>query len=181
MILARHPERSAKRDDGLDVAPDLDAAKRLADREQPDRDDHHVDAVEQLRDPETHSRVAGQRVDADEAEHEPEEELARPFNVDSPSTDDTATNASMVRAKYSAGPNRSAALAISGAENVSAAVASAGDERPDGGRRQRRAAAGTRHQVPSTAVITDALSPGIQQRWRSSNRRTCRRSRCRQT
>ena len=83
--------------------------------------------------------------------------------MDSPSTDDTATKASRVSAKYSAGPKRSAALAMTGAEKVSAAVASvpatndpiaavasAAPPRP------ARAI-----RCPSTAVITEALSPGV--------------------
>ena len=93
----------------------------------------------------------------------PKSRLAKPLSGDSPSTADTATNARTVSAKYSAGPKRRAASTMIGAETVSAtvasvpatndpiaAVASAAPPRP------ARAI-----RWPSTAVITDALSPGV--------------------
>ena len=48
--------------------------QHLADGEESDGDDDDVDAVEQLRDAEGEPRHAGQRVDADHAEQEPEEQ-----------------------------------------------------------------------------------------------------------
>ena len=54
------------------VPPRLE--QRFADREEPDHEDHHVDAVEQLRDAEGESRVAGELVDANQTEREAEEQ-----------------------------------------------------------------------------------------------------------
>ena len=52
--------------------------QRLADGEEADDEDHHVDAVEQLRDAEREPRVAGELVDADQAERQPEEQAEQP-------------------------------------------------------------------------------------------------------
>ena len=92
----------------------------------------------------------------------PNRRLAAPCSHDSPSMAVTATNATIASEKYSAGPKRSAISSMSGALTVSAAVArvpatnepmaavaSAAPARP------ARAIA-----WPSSAVITDALSPG---------------------
>ena len=51
--------------------------ERLADREQPDRERRHLDAVEKLRHPEGEARLSGQDVDADEAEDESEEQAGQ--------------------------------------------------------------------------------------------------------
>ena len=93
----------------------------------------------------------------------PKRRLAKPSSRDSPSIADTATNARTASAKYSAGPKRSANSTMTGAHTVSAAVpnvpatnepiaavASAAPPRP------ARAI-----RLPSTADITDALSPGV--------------------
>ena len=48
--------------------------ERLADREQPDRQRRDLDAVEKLGHAEGKTRLAGQLVDADEAEREPDEQ-----------------------------------------------------------------------------------------------------------
>ena len=93
----------------------------------------------------------------------PKNRLARPFSIESPSTAVTATKARTVSAKYSAGPKPSATSTISGAARVSAivasvpatnepiaAVASAAPARPSRAIR-----------FPSTAVMIDALSPGV--------------------
>ena len=70
-FLARHEERATN---GIDLLVaeigtrgDVDG---FADREQPDGDDDDVDAVEEARDPEGQARLAGQHVDADEADGE---------------------------------------------------------------------------------------------------------------
>ena len=52
--------------------------QRLADREQPDRDDHHVDPVGQLRDAEGEPRLAGQRVQADQPDGQPDGQRGEP-------------------------------------------------------------------------------------------------------
>ena len=95
---------------------------------------------------------------------------ARPMNSDtsprkalSPKAADTVTKASTISAKYSRGPKTSASFTTCGARKASisvaispatkdpmAAVASAGPPRP------ARAIL-----LPSSAVMTDALSPGV--------------------
>ena len=47
---------------------------RLADGKQSDDENQHVDAVEQLRNAEGEARVAGELIDTDESERQPEEE-----------------------------------------------------------------------------------------------------------
>src|SRR5499426_3732733 len=87
---------------------------------------------------------------------------ARPRTVEAPSTADTVVKANTISAKYSAGPNASAASTISGATRVNrtvaivpatndpiALVASAGPARPAFAIR-----------LPSSAVAIDADSPG---------------------
>ena len=93
----------------------------------------------------------------------PAPRLIRPRSTESPSTAETATSASTIRQKYSAGPKASAASTTQGATKVSAsvpivpatklpmaAVASAGPARP------RRAIL-----LPSSAVTTADDSPGV--------------------
>ena len=53
----------------------------------------------------------------------PKNRLARPRDSEAPSTAVTVVSARTISAKYSAGPNSSAILTISGATKVSAAVA----------------------------------------------------------
>ena len=114
----RHERDQSARDiqidprSGIESVVDIDARRRverLADGEQPDGDDDHVDAVEELREAEGEPRLAGQRIDADQPQREPEEQADQPAAaIESPSTAVTATNARTVSAKYSAGPKRSA-------------------------------------------------------------------------
>ena len=86
-----------------------------------------------------------------------------PFNALSPKAAETVTKASTISAKYSRGPKISASFTTCGARKASisvakspatkdpmAAVASAGPPRP------ARAIL-----LPSSAVMTDALSPGV--------------------
>ena len=93
----------------------------------------------------------------------PNSRLAKPRSRDSPSTAETATNARTASEKYSAGPNRSATSMMTGANTVNAAVArvpatndpiaavaSAAPPRPSRAIR-----------LPSTADMTEALSPGV--------------------
>ena len=48
--------------------------QRLAEREDRHRDHHDVDAVGQQRQPERGARLPGQRVDADDADRQPEQQ-----------------------------------------------------------------------------------------------------------
>ena len=73
-VLAAHP-RLADRDDVRVAVPQpAGHPQRLADREQADRHDDDVDAVEQLRDAEGVPRLPGLRVDADEPDRQAEAE-----------------------------------------------------------------------------------------------------------
>ena len=73
--------------------------QRLADREQPDGDDHDVDAREQLVDAERQPRLAGQLVDPDQPDREAEASDSSPRMIERPISDVTATNASTTSAK----------------------------------------------------------------------------------
>ena len=74
-VLRRHPERAAHRLQRLlDQVPPRRHVERLADREQPDRQRRDLDAVEQLRHAEVQPRLAGELVDADEAERQAHEQ-----------------------------------------------------------------------------------------------------------
>ena len=76
-FLRGHVERAFQRHDlvlaGIAARRDVE---RLADREQPDRHDDDVDAVEQFREAEGEARLPGLEVDADHAEEEAEEQRA---------------------------------------------------------------------------------------------------------
>ena len=71
----RHPQRAAHR---LELVLLLVAARgdveRFANREQADRERRHLHAVQQLRHAERQPRLAGEPVDADEAERQPDEQ-----------------------------------------------------------------------------------------------------------
>ena len=74
-VLAAHPDEAAHRhrlEFLASVAPRL--KQRLADREQADDENEHVDAVEQLRDAERETRVAGELIDPDQAERQSEKQ-----------------------------------------------------------------------------------------------------------
>ena len=74
-----HPDAPAHRDDGLVGARRArHHEQRLADREQPDREDDDRDAVEQLRQAEREPRLAGLHVDADEPDGEAEQQADEP-------------------------------------------------------------------------------------------------------
>ena len=52
--------------------------QRLPDREQSDDQDHHVDAVEELRDAEREASVAGELVDSDQSDRQAKKETQEP-------------------------------------------------------------------------------------------------------
>jgi hypothetical protein len=74
-LLAGHPQRAAHRDDLVAAeAVSCGEIQRLADREEPDRHDDHVYAVEQLVDAEGEAGLAGLQIDADQTEEDAEEQ-----------------------------------------------------------------------------------------------------------
>ena len=66
----RHPLALDGNQFGRGVAKARGHPQRLADREQSDRDDDYVDAVQQLRDAQGEPCLAGLRIDADESDHQ---------------------------------------------------------------------------------------------------------------
>ena len=138
--------------------------QRLADREQPDGDDHDVDPVAELVDAERQPRLAGQLVDPDEPDQQPDRQRReaadqrRATSARSPTRTPAASARSSPRRGTSppgdatgSASSVSATMPIVPATNEPiAAVASAARPRP------RLAIS-----KPSIAVATDDDSPGV--------------------
>src|SRR3546814_15824290 len=74
-----HPDRSLDRQDFLLLPPVAGGdEERLADCEEADGDDHHVDTAQKLWHAEREACLSGLQVDADEAERDAEEQAGQP-------------------------------------------------------------------------------------------------------
>src|SRR5918997_1424776 len=93
----------------------------------------------------------------------PKNRLARPRVTDEPSTAETAAKATSIRQKYSAGPKVRAKSTTRGAKKASAAVASvpATKEPIAAVARAAEPRPARAMRLPSSAVTTDELSPGV--------------------
>ena len=92
----------------------------------------------------------------------PRNRLRRPRTTDDPSSAVTVVNATIVSAKYSAGPKRSAIDASAGAKKVNASVASVPATNDPIAAVANAAEARPCRAImwPSIAVTIDAVSPG---------------------
>ena len=105
---ARHVHLAHRVQRGLAAALVQRVVERLADREQADRDQHHLDAVEELGDAAGVAHLAGDLVEADQPDARPMNSAVMPRSVLLPSTALTVVKASSISMKYSGGPSLTA-------------------------------------------------------------------------
>ena len=164
---ARHPERAGERNDLVLAQPVARGdVERLAHREQADRHHDDIDAVEQLRKAEGEARLAGLQVDADQAEPDAEEQRRQSSDRGRAEHRRHRHEREHHQREIIGRPEFERPLHHDGREERDAEGADRpGDERADGGGRERRAGAAVAGHLVALERRDDggAFARGVEQ------------------